>query len=83
MNALAVIPLLLIITITIARRKHDYHPNGLSHVSRVCEKDYYICLANGIVLHEYVLLLCTVNTISFSLCVQAHKHSLGECVACI
>jgi len=28
MNALAVIPLLLIITITIARRKHDYHPNG-------------------------------------------------------
>jgi len=28
------------------------------------------------------MLLCTVNTIHFSLCVQAHKHSPGECVAC-
>jgi len=36
-NALAVIPLLLIIAITIAGRKHDYHPNGLSHKSRVGE----------------------------------------------
>ena len=45
---------------------------GLEWVRRIIT--YH--LANGIVLHEYMLLLCTMNTISFSLGVQAHKHNL-------
>ena len=72
MNALAVILLLLIIQeenmIIILMVYHT----GLERVRRII----IYCLANGTVLHEYMLLLCTMNTISFSLGVQAHKHNL-------
>jgi len=78
-NALAVIPLLLIITITIARRKHDYHPNGLLHRSRVSEKDLSGKWNSFAWIH--VISLHSEHNL-FQLRVQVHKHSPGECVAC-